>query len=159
MSLVLNTVRSFPRGRTTEELLVLVGASFSHDKRLATFAELEQLMQDGLVVKARDGRWRAKRSSLPNGAHGVSANDTMDMAAQPDTLQAAPANFYKEAALGERPDTDIIEMEAPDPQALLRYWRSALRSDPRGATTQVLDKHGVEWALIAGRGAGQAGRW
>lgn len=152
MSLVLNTVRSFPRGRTTEELLVLVGASFSHDKRLATFAELEQLMQDGLVVKARDGRWRAKRSSLPNGAHGVSANDTMDMAAQPDTLQAAPANFYKEAALGERPDTDIIEMEAPDPQALLRYWRSALRSDPRGATTQVLDKHGVEWALIAGRG-------
>ena len=39
-----------------------------------------------------------------------------------------------------------------DPQALLRYWRSALRADPRGATTQVLDKHGIEWSLVSGRG-------
>ncbi|TCP41367.1 uncharacterized protein DUF559 [Rhodovulum marinum] len=39
-----------------------------------------------------------------------------------------------------------------DYQALLRYWRSALRADPRGATTQVADKHGVEWTLICGRG-------
>lgn len=36
--------------------------------------------------------------------------------------------------------------------ALLRYWRSALRADPRGATTQVDDKHGIEWSLISGRG-------
>ncbi|MFX0542868.1 AAA family ATPase [Roseovarius sp. S4756] len=39
-----------------------------------------------------------------------------------------------------------------DHQALLRYWRSALRADPCGATTQVVDKHGVEWALISRRG-------
>ncbi|WP_353349121.1 hypothetical protein [Aquicoccus sp. SU-CL01552] len=39
-----------------------------------------------------------------------------------------------------------------DHKALLRYWRSALRTDPRGATTQVADTHGVEWALVSGRG-------
>ncbi|WP_217352161.1 AAA domain-containing protein [Ruegeria sp. HKCCA5763] len=50
------------------------------------------------------------------------------------------------------PDQEDESSDAPDPQALLRYWRSALRADPRGATTQVLDKHGIEWALISGRG-------
>jgi len=43
MSLVLKMVRAFPRGRTTEELLVLVGAGFSHDKRLAAIGELNSL--------------------------------------------------------------------------------------------------------------------
>ncbi len=39
-----------------------------------------------------------------------------------------------------------------DPNALLRYYRSALRSDPRGAITQVEDRHAVAWQLFTGLG-------
>ena len=56
MSVILKTVRAFPRGRTSEEILVLIGASFSHDKRLAAIAELEELVRDGHIEKGRDGR-------------------------------------------------------------------------------------------------------
>ena len=152
MSLVLNTVRAFPRGRTTEELLVLLGASFSHDKRLAAVAELDQLMRDGLVEKARDGRWRAKRADVTDAVRAPVTGGAAGTATQADIIHAAAASFDTEPIVGEQPDTEDTGEEAPDPQALLRYWRSALRADPRGATTQVFDKHGIEWALIAGRG-------
>jgi len=39
MSLILKTISAFPRGRTTEELLVLVGAGFAHDKRVGTVSQ------------------------------------------------------------------------------------------------------------------------
>ncbi|MCJ7872108.1 AAA domain-containing protein [Phaeobacter sp. J2-8] len=152
MSLVLNTVRAFPRGRTTEELLVLLGASFSHDKRLAAVAELDQLMRDGLVEKARDGRWRAKRAVLTNGARNLPARGAKTAASEQEILHAAAANFASLPVADETLDTEDLAEPVIDPQALLRYWRSALRADPRGATTQVLDKHGIEWTLISGRG-------
>ncbi len=53
-------LRSFPKGRTTEELFVLVGASFSHDKRLATLAELDDLLAAGFVRKIENGKWVVK---------------------------------------------------------------------------------------------------
>lgn len=149
MSLILRTVQAFPRGRTTEELLVLVGAAFCHDKRVSALAELEQLMRDGLVEKRRDGRWLPRQSNTNNTALTRSQPKT---ASSPDIIQAAAAQFGREK-LDELSETsEEGETTAINPQALLRYWRSALRADPRGATTQVLDKHGIEWALISGRG-------
>jgi very-short-patch-repair endonuclease/energy-coupling factor transporter ATP-binding protein EcfA2 len=53
---------------------------------------------------------------------------------------------------GEQFDAEGAGEGSIDPQALLRYWRSALRADPRGAITQVGDKHGIEWSLISGQG-------
>lgn len=145
-------VRAFPRGRTTEELLVLVGAGFSHDRRLAAIAELDQLLHDGLVEKGHDGRWRSKRESLVE--HGRSAGGAQPVRGitSEDIIHAAAATFILEPLASEQFDADDIGDEHLDPQALLRYWRSALRADPRGATTQVLDTHGIEWSLISGRG-------
>ena len=145
-------VRAFPRGRSTEELLVLVGAGFSRDKRLAAIAELDQLLQDGLVEKGRDGRWRAKRELLVNvGRIGEKTNQPGGVASE-DVIHAAAATFNLEPLANHQFDTEDIGNEDIDPQSLLRYWRSALRADPRGATTQVLDTHGIEWSLISGRG-------
>jgi very-short-patch-repair endonuclease/nucleoside-triphosphatase THEP1 len=152
MSLVLKTVRAFPRGRTTEDLLVLVGAAFSHDKRLAALGELDRLFRDGLIVKDKDGRWRAKADGLKPAPESASASRDGVSEAFGDVIHAASAVFSTQPAAAELPDQDDESSEYPDPQGLLRYWRSALRADPRGATTQVLDKHGIEWALISGRG-------
>lgn len=151
MSLILKTIQAFPRGRTTEELLVLVGAGFSHDKRVAAIAELDELLGIGLVVKGRDGRWRPKHVESVPRAGGDRASGTAAAALSSDIITAVPATFSRTAA-GEDPVPEEDEVSPPDPQALLRYWRSALRADPRGTTTQVADKHGVEWALISGRG-------
>lgn len=145
-------VRAFPRGRTTEELLVLVGASFSHDKRLAAIAELDQLLHDGLVEKGHDGRWRSKREALVEHGRSAGGADSVRGITSADIIHAAAASFSLEPLASEQFDADDIEDEHLDPQALLRYWRSALRADPRGATTQVLDTHGIEWSLISGRG-------
>ena len=148
MSLVLKTIQAFPRGRTTEELLVLVGAGFSHDKRVSAIAELDELLRTGKVEKVRDGRWRATEASSASlrGAVGLPGHS------DPDIIVAAPAYFAR-TPVGADPETEQgDEPGVIDPQALLRYWRSALRADPRGATMQVGDKHGVEWTLICGRG-------
>lgn len=152
MSLVLKMVRAFPRGRTTEELLVLVGAGFSHDKRLAAIAELDQLLRDGLVDKAHDGRWRAKRVNFSAGAPSAAGTIPQKDAYSETVIHAAAATFVSEPLPGEQFDAESAGAESVDPQALLRYWRSALRADPRGAITQVVDKHGIEWSLISGQG-------
>lgn len=154
MSLVLKMVQAFPRGRTTEELLVLVGASFSHDKRMAAIAELDQLSQEGLIERRQDGRWRARRQS--NLQSGATAQRSVGNGADEieGVIQAAPATFRFDSQNSALSDIDDGNTEASsfDPQAVLRYWRSALRADPRGATTQVSDKHGIEWSVVSGRG-------
>ncbi|MEM5493180.1 AAA domain-containing protein [Hoeflea sp. AS16] len=154
MSLLLRTIESFPRGRTTDELLVLVGAGFSHNKRLAALAELEELLRDGRISRGRDGKWRANTQlgpRTPSTGKGVSPPIWEN---QQEYLIAAPASFTHFAAI--EGETSGREEEAAyaniDHTALLRYWRSALRADPRGATTQVADKHAIEWHLISGRG-------
>ena len=152
MSLVLKMVRAFPRGRTTEELLVLVGACFSNDKRLAAIAELDQLLRDGYVEKVHDGRWRAKRINFETGEPRASRTTKHKDADSESVLHAAAATFASEPISIEQFDEDSATDGSVDPQALLRYWRSALRADPRGAITQVADKHGIEWSLISGRG-------
>ncbi|MGB1209244.1 MAG: hypothetical protein ACPG7W_08640, partial [Paracoccaceae bacterium] len=153
MSLLLKTIRAFPRGRTTDELMVLAGAAFAHDKRIAALAELDQLLAGGQVIKGRDGRWRPAPAPLvsggPDGA--VAAGLEADM----DLLMAAPAQITQIPASDTEPeDTAPLDDARIDPQALLRYWRSALRADPRGAISQASDTHGIEWTLICGQGVG-----
>jgi hypothetical protein len=81
-----------------------------------------------------------KKTNLPRGV------------ASEDVIHAAAATFNLEPLANQQFDTEDLGNEHLDPQALLRYWRSALRADPRGATTQVLDTHGIEWSLISGLG-------
>ncbi|MCO6406770.1 AAA family ATPase [Hoeflea alexandrii] len=154
MSLLLRTIESFPRGRTTDELLVLIGAGFSHNKRLAALAELDELVRDGRVSKGRDGKWHANTQSVPRqepASGGISSRAFGD---QHEHLIAAPAKFSHSAAVEMEASgsEDVSDFGKFDHTALLRYWRSALRADPRGSTTQVADKHGIEWVLVSGRG-------
>lgn len=150
MSLLNRTISAFPFGRTTSQIFALLDTEFDARKRAAILAELDQLSQDGAIYRTRSGLWRsvavvAERAGAP--ASAVKRADEFGS----DILRAAPAQFST---------TEISEIDpgrgealtSIDPAAVLRYYRSALRSDPRGAIEQTGDRHGVQWHLFAGAG-------
>tara|TARA_B110000908_G_scaffold154747_1_gene192343 strand:- start:15 stop:962 length:948 start_codon:yes stop_codon:yes gene_type:complete len=152
MSVILRTIKAFPRGRTVEELQALLGTSFEAEARLAVLSELEALCADGSIRRLSNGKWIP--ATPPVQSSNLSTADTSNsFAIEGDTLVAAPFSRQElecaEATFDEDVATDDVR---PDPQALLRYWRSALRSDPRGAITQTPDRHGDNWQLISGQG-------
>ena len=152
MSLLKRTIEAFPRGRTTEELFILLDVDFDRDKRLAILSELDHLTKGGLVRKGQDGRWRPMvRRGLAAMGPGQKPSHEVLAGEDPDSLVAAVAQFQEvpeeiDTPAEDAPLTDI------DPGPLLSYWRAALRSDPRGAITQAEDRHGVDWHLLTGAG-------
>ena len=151
MSVLLRTISAFPTGRTTRELFALLNIDFDPRKRTEIYAELSSLSEAGKVSKGRDGRWRPVSTSKKSGVVPPQGNNPKDAAAENQLLRPVHATFRSSSAKA----TDLEATESAvsfDPNALLRYYRSALRSDPRGAITQVEDRHAVAWQLFTGRG-------
>lgn len=150
MSLLLRTIESFPLGRTTEQLFALLDIDFEPKKRQAIMAELDQLASGGRISRGRDGRWRA----LPPLPNVVRRNPTTrtNPPETADVLTAAPATFREQALDEEEQGAQQEATAKVDPAALLRYWRAALRADPRGAITETPERHGINWHLMTGTG-------
>ncbi len=151
MSVLLRTISAFPTGRTTSELFALLDIDFDPRKRTEIYAELSSLSEAGKVSKGRDGRWRPVSTSKKLGVVPPQGNNPKDAAAEDQLLRPVHATFRSSSAKA----TDLETTESAvsfDPNALLRYYRSALRSDPRGAITQVEDRHAVAWQLFTGLG-------
>lgn len=153
MSVVLRTIKAFPRGRTIEELHALLGTSFRAQDRLAVLSELDVLCANGSIYRLPNGKWIPATPPIQTSPtpHLSSGGPIAEI--EEETLLAAP---FKRKAIDISPSDleqdAVVDDTRIDPQALLRYWRSALRSDPRGATTQTPDRHGANWQLIAGKG-------
>lgn len=151
-SLLLNTIRSFPSGRTTRELVTLIDCEFDVDTRMRVHAELAELSAAGLIFKTRLGKWKpisAKPNTLnraPTTSSPMGSEHDSD-----DKLYACYARFTSQPVETEF-DESAERGESVDPHALLRYWRSTLRSDPRGGIVQYSEKHGVDWQLLTGAG-------
>ena len=64
---------------------------------------------------------------------------------------AAPAEFQSKRIPDIPPAPEALSV-GHAPSALLRYWRAALRSDPRGAIAETSDRHGSSWHLVSGPG-------
>lgn len=131
MSVVRRTIEAFPRGRTTEELLVLLGASFDDSKKRSIVSELQALATSGVVCLERNGRWKpvaVLNSAMNNLAGGSSTS--LERPGE-DLLFAVPATIGTERKPADAEADDDGAMVPIDPNALLRHWRSALRSDPR----------------------------
>lgn len=156
MSLLLNTIKAFPRGRRLEELLILLDCSFDDVKRQRIQGELTELVREGAVFKGRDGKWRPiVQPAIPirkegDALNGDKASEIASLT-EVQVLTAARADFRSEA-LPEELDENLYQEDKPDPNALLRYWRAALQADPRGSVTQAEDLHGTSWHLICGSG-------
>ncbi|TAW09975.1 AAA domain-containing protein [Rhizobium ruizarguesonis] len=151
MSVLLRTISAFPTGRTTSELFALLNIDFDPRKRTEIYAELSSLSAAGKVSKGRDGRWRPIATSKKLGVVAPQGNSPETAAAEGQLLRPVHATFRSSAAKA----TDLEATGSAvsfDPNALLRYYRSALRSDPRGAITQVEDRHAVAWQLFTGLG-------
>ena len=151
MSIVLNTIEAFPLGRTTQELFALLDVNFDHATRLRIQGELNTLQQDGVISLGRDRKWRSgirqftspRRPDRPPAALQTQSNS--------EILVASAATFSTEPA-PDIPEADVLSDAPPDPNSLLRYYRAALQSDPRGALTQADDRHGTSFQLLSGRG-------
>lgn len=118
---------------------------------MALLSELEALAAQGSIQRLHNGRWipcaPSPAASALHTANIPSARATGEAGA----IVAAP--FTRSIVTTTPPaDDQTEEAEKPDPKALLRYWRSALRADPRGAITEAFDRHGAVWHLISGRG-------
>lgn len=154
MSALLNTIEAFPNGRTTSELCALLDVDFDTKKRTAIRAELDILKQQGVIRLGRDGKWRlmsrlTRPGFEPLNGHRSNGSAPVDH----EGLTAVPAKFGLVQNETEQSFTDDEKSEVPDPQALLRYYRAAVRSDPRGALTQMIDTYGTAHVLLAGKGA------
>lgn len=149
MSLLMNTIRSFPRGRTLLELQALVGCSFDANERMAMVAELEDLVKAGQVRRLSSGKWVPINKLLASSVNGASKENPSNSEMTAEHLFAAP--FVLQAVQAEEIEfIDTDDQGSLDPSALLRYYRSALRSDPRGALEENGDRHGRAWHLISG---------
>ncbi|OUD08927.1 hypothetical protein BVC71_09415 [Marivivens niveibacter] len=153
MSLLLNTVRAFPRGRTIEELHALVGTSFSSLERHALLAELETLLQAGEVQKTSNGKWKPVHRQMSGGStfEKPSPSAVTNQTLENEILRAAKCfvtSGVKTESSSVETAQDVGELDA---HALVRYYRSALRSDPRGALQENVDRYGTKWHLLSGR--------
>ena len=153
LSLVTKTIEAFPNGRTTSELYALLDVDFDAQKRAAIRAELDALGQEGLVRLGRDGKWRlVSRLIRPERLPRIGPSQIGGPQADQDILIAAAARFHVVSSLEEEIAPEEETSDTPGPQALLRYYRAAVRSDPRGALTQPLDAYGTNHVLLSGSG-------
>lgn len=114
-------------------------------------AELEALSARGSVKLQRNGRWVPIDPPPPSSQSKATNTNLSTRATDAETLVAAP--FGRTVVLAPAlPEESQSEAEKIDPKALLRYWRSALRADPRGTITEAFDRHGTVWHLISGQG-------
>ncbi|MDV7142020.1 AAA domain-containing protein [Tropicimonas sp. TH_r6] len=152
MSAVLKTVEAFPRGRTTRELIALLDADFSFGRREEIRAELLSLQKQGILTLGKDDKWRVvgrKPSALRK---SDSVDDRLAVSEPPDSLAAVPAYFGKERSSSSTPDDAVAGDRHINPNDLLRYYKAALQSDPRGALTQAPDRHTTAFQLVSGAG-------
>ena len=154
MSDVLKMIENFPRGCSARSLMRLRDIDLLPRERLALLREIDVLARENLIELGRDGKWRAKsRRPVVSSAElsGSQSGVSRDVG---DPLLAAPARFGQIPVQRDTPGPENETVGKPNPQALLRYYRSALRADPRGALTQSPDRHGSAFQLVAG-----TGRW
>ena len=132
MSVLLRTIDAFPRGRTTNELLALLNTDFDAGRRSEIYAELASLSASGKVFKGRDGKWRsATILHAQTAAEKTNSDAKAADISEARLLRAAPAQF-KISVQTVAETSEEAAVAGPDPSALLRYYRSALRTAPRG---------------------------
>lgn len=142
MSLLLRTIKSYPKGKLAEELIYLLDKDCDPHKRISVFSELIDLEQQALVHRGVDGKWRGKFNYAAQGERkggGIAEGE----------LTAIPGEFKSV----QNPDLQLKSPEFEDRinlKSLLGYFKVAVRSDPRGALGTIPEAHSTKWQLISG---------
>lgn len=155
MSALLKLIEDFPRGKSSGELQRLLDIDRFPRRKLEFQSELTELLREGLIEIGPDRKWRARSRRLapaaptPVGQGAVSLLGYERLIAAPVQLIQVQRDILPEIEDASASKNDVGQ---PDPNALLRYYRAALRSDPRGALTQAPDRHGTAFQLVTGSG-------
>lgn len=152
MSAVLKTVEAFPRGRTSQELYALHDTDFTAARREEILAELLALQKQGLVLLGHDNKWRAATRIITKSSNPKVVTPAKVDTSQVELMIASPARFGAEQNTFVSGREELDDDGEIDANALLKYYRAALQSDPRGALTQADDRHGTAFQLISGAG-------
>lgn len=60
MSLLLRTIKSYPKGKLAEELIYLLDKDCDPHRRISVFSELTELEKQNLIIRGKDGKWRGR---------------------------------------------------------------------------------------------------
>ncbi|MGG7566574.1 AAA domain-containing protein [Rhodovulum sp. DZ06] len=162
MSPTLRVIRAFPSGKRTAELLRLMDQDFDPLARRQVLAELDELVELGLVRRSRDGRWLPVTAPRRPGDAGPGGGEGATDPGAAERLSAVQAEILRVPLPDAADDAPVAAAEPPAPplRALIAYYQAALRDDPRGSTTVPPEDHGAAWQLVhgAGRFVPDAGR-
>ncbi|PSL17739.1 hypothetical protein [Shimia abyssi] len=143
MSTLLKTVEAFPRGRSSQELYALIDTDFTATRREEILTELLSLQKRGLVLLGHDNKWRTATRVIAKSSGPEAGTPARACTNQVEAMVASPARFGTEQDAFVFASEELEVDGAINANALLRYYRAALQSDPRGALTQANDRHGT----------------
>ena len=132
---------------------MLLDVDFDPLKREAIRMELSALAEAGEIRLGLDRKWRS--SSVERRVKDIDLPKPIAEESEELVLRSVPARFLRKATdrnPEQESDTNDTDRR-PDPASLLRYYRAAVRSDPRGALTEVSDSYGTRHLLVSGHGA------
>lgn len=151
-----------PRGQTSDQLIWRLkqgGVRLSGDQLLAG---LQALRQSGEIVLDGNGRWIMRRLAGDDARGADAARHAGVEGASPQTeaspLTAMSLRVMPEPAVPDMQEggegVDDAPAPAPTPPwaALLSYYESTLRLDPRGSIQQFSDRHGTQFQLFRAAG-------
>ena len=142
MSLLLRTIKSFPSGKTSEELVELVNKDFIRNGRVSVFSELKRLYVDGLIFQNDDGKWRYDTGSIVSNNEDLSEHNE-------NLLKACPADFFIQEDIITQ-EYSIKNIGSSPELKLIQYFKACVFADVRGSLTSVPDYHGEKWQIIKG---------
>ncbi len=145
------------RGRTAAELARVLDRAGVRASWTEVVQELDALHRDGMVSLDRQRRWR-----LRDGVNRGGGTAIPGPGAPPKDPDDAPATRLTGVRARVRPapdqdpeaDGDLrAQSTAPPFDKLMRYYAATQRHDPRGRIEQTIDRHGVQYQLLATAGA------
>ena len=148
---LLRTLSHFPSGRTIGELYSILKIGDDSRQRVDLLQQLKALAAQNLIVRDPEQRWKCKSTTTDRQNSDGLRGSTYSL--ESEVLQAAPATFSPFAAqretLPEEPQPGAGEVTL---SRLLKYYRSAIGIDSRGAVQQTGDMHGINFQIISGSG-------
>ncbi|NRP45932.1 ATP-dependent RecD-like DNA helicase [Aliiroseovarius sp. xm-v-225] len=153
MSALLKLIEDFPRGRSTREIMRLLDIDRSPIRRAEVQSELTELLREGLIEIGKDRKWRSRSRRLTSQRPDPPTSGPVG-GSLAEPLRAAPVRLHqaRNPSISSPEEVENDTAELPDPAALLRYYKAALRSDPRGALVQSPDRHGTAFQIVSGSG-------